>query len=84
MNTCQNPKCNTKYKSNNKKYCSSICYKQAETTKIKFSKPNKEKIMWRNFWEVKLRNAPLGKITKEEYEIYDYINNYQTFTNLRA
>lgn len=40
--------------------------------------------MWKYFWAVKLKKATLGKITKEEYEAYDYVFTYQTFVNIRA
>lgn len=86
MNTCQNPKCGIKFKKGANKYCCMSCFRvcQKKQRQKKISTIKTERTMWKYFWAVKLKKATLGKITKEEYEAYDYVFTYQTFVNIRA
>ena len=82
MNICLQCKRKYKDKGRGKKYCSGTCYEEHINQKSEHYV--REKYLWKAYWEVKLYNFPLRKITREEYETIDYINKRQLFTNLRA
>lgn len=77
------PTCRTKFKTYKNNYCSWFCYKKINRAK-KVLTVKKESLLWKEYWNIKLYNAPLEKLTTQDYEDYDVIFKYDTFINNKS
>lgn len=89
LTICHN--CKTKFKhdkNQERKYCSQSCSTivrnklRAKPKEIKIRKPSRERLLWKEYWKVKLHKFPFKVITRDEYQTMDYINTYQRFERI--
>ena len=79
------PVCKSKFKAYTKTYCSSACYNKIRVGKSrKVITVKKEKLLWKEYWDIKLYNFPLREMTQKDYQDYDVIWKYEEFYNNKS